>query len=62
MTRPTDVVMLTEQLPDLGAWTEHFVGAEVPVLAETSDALESLRTDEDTSTHIALPRWSPTIR
>lgn len=48
MTRPTDVVMLTEQLPDLGAWTEHFVGAEVPVLAETADALESLRTDEDT--------------
>ena len=48
MTRLTDVVMLTEQLPDLGAWTEHFVGAEVPVLAETADALESLRTDEDT--------------
>ena len=48
MTRPTDVVMLTEQLPDLGAGTEHFVGAEVPVLAKTADALESLRTDEDT--------------
>ena len=32
---------------DLAAWTRWFVGAEIPVLAETAEALEALRANED---------------
>jgi HD-like signal output (HDOD) protein len=32
---------------DLAAWTRWFVAAEIPVLAETADALEALRANED---------------
>ncbi|MEO5698197.1 MAG: HDOD domain-containing protein [Burkholderiaceae bacterium] len=38
---------LIEPLRDLAAWTAHFQGAEIAVLAQTSDALEILRTNED---------------
>jgi hypothetical protein len=34
---------LTQPLRDLAAWTEHFHSAEIPVLAETAEALEALR-------------------
>ena len=33
--------------PDLAAWTRWFVAAEIPVLAETAEALEALRANED---------------
>jgi HD-like signal output (HDOD) protein len=39
--------MLTHPLPDLAAWTQHFRDAEIPVLADTADALEALRANED---------------
>jgi hypothetical protein len=38
---------LTRPLPDLRAWTAHFVAAEIPVLAETAEAIEALRANED---------------
>ncbi len=38
---------LTEPLRDLSAWTRYFCGAEIPVLAATSQALEDLRAIED---------------
>ena len=38
---------LTEPLRDLSAWTRYFRDAEIPVLAETSQALEALRAIED---------------
>ena len=38
---------LTHALRDLAAWTEHFRTAEIPVLAQTADALEALRANED---------------
>ncbi len=38
---------LTEPLRDLTAWTRYFCGAEIPVLAATSQALEDLRAIED---------------
>ena len=38
---------LTQPLRDLAAWTAHFRGAEIPVLAHTADALEALRANED---------------
>jgi HD-like signal output (HDOD) protein len=38
---------LTEPLRDLAAWTRYFCGAEIPVLASTSQALEGLRDIED---------------
>jgi HD-like signal output (HDOD) protein len=38
---------LTRALPDLAAWTSHFRAAEIPVLAQTADALEALRANED---------------
>lgn len=40
-------VELTHALPDLAAWTAHFRAAEIPVLAQTADALEALRLNED---------------
>ena len=38
---------LKEPLPDLAAWTRFFLQADIPVLQETSLALESLRERED---------------
>ena len=39
--------MLTAPLPDLAAWTAYFRAAEIPVLAQTAEALEALRANED---------------
>jgi HD-like signal output (HDOD) protein len=38
---------LTKALRDLAAWTEHFRRAEIPVLAQTSEAIEAMRENED---------------
>ena len=38
---------LTQPPRDLAAWTAHFRAAEIPVLAQTADALEALRANED---------------
>lgn len=38
---------LTEALPDLPAWTVHFATANIPVLADTADTLESFRSNQD---------------
>ena len=38
---------LTEPLPDLNAWTAHFKAADIPILAETAEALEAMRLRED---------------
>jgi HD-like signal output (HDOD) protein len=38
---------LTAPLRDLDAWTRYFQRVEIPVLASTSRALETLRADED---------------
>jgi HD-like signal output (HDOD) protein len=38
---------LARALPDLDAWTAHFKTAEIPVLAETAEALEAMRLRED---------------
>ena len=38
---------LTRALPDLAAWTAHFLAAEIPVLADTAEALEAMRAGED---------------
>ena len=38
---------LTRALPDLGAWTAHFLAAEIPILADTAEALEAMRAGED---------------
>lgn len=38
---------LTKALPDLAAWTAYFAAAEIPVLADTAEALEALRLNED---------------
>jgi HD-like signal output (HDOD) protein len=38
---------LTAPLRDLDAWTRYFRDAQIPVLAKTSAALETLRADED---------------
>jgi len=34
-------------LPDLQAWTDCFARAELPVMAQTAEALEALRANED---------------
>lgn len=39
--------MLTQPLRDLAAWTAYFQSAEIPVLEDTAEALESLRANED---------------
>lgn len=39
--------LLTRPLRDLDAWTEHFRRAEVPVLAQTAEAVEAMRENED---------------
>jgi HD-like signal output (HDOD) protein len=38
---------LTHALRDLPAWTEHFRRAEIPVLAQTAEAIEAMRENED---------------
>lgn len=38
---------LTQPLRDLPAWTEHFRRAEIPVLAQTAEAIEAMRENED---------------
>lgn len=38
---------LTRPLRDLAAWTEHFRRADVPVLAQTAEAIEAMRENED---------------
>jgi HD-like signal output (HDOD) protein len=38
---------LDAPLRDLSAWTAHFQGAEIPVLASTAEAIEDLRRIED---------------
>ena len=38
---------ISRPLPNLAAWTQHFRKAEIPVLAETADALELMRVNED---------------
>jgi len=38
---------LTVPLPNLNAWTTHFRDAEIPVLADSADALETMRANED---------------
>lgn len=39
--------LLTRPLRDLDAWTEHFRRAEIPVLAQTAEAMEAMRANED---------------
>ncbi len=39
--------LLEIPLRDLSAWTRHFQDAEIPVQAETAEALEGLRANED---------------
>lgn len=38
---------LRHPLPDLAAWTAAFRSAEIPVLAESAEAIEALRANED---------------
>ena len=38
---------LTQPLTSLDAWTAHFMAAQIPVLAETGEALEALRANQD---------------
>jgi HD-like signal output (HDOD) protein len=38
---------LEAALPDLGAWTAHFLHAPIPVLAGTAERIEQLRENED---------------
>ena len=49
MTSPAPLTHppLTQPLRDLGAWTAHFHSAEIPVQAQTAEALEALRANED---------------
>ncbi|MBX3607988.1 MAG: HDOD domain-containing protein [Piscinibacter sp.] len=42
-----DHTALTEPLRDLAAWTAYFQRAELPVLAQTAEALEAMRANED---------------
>lgn len=44
---PAPAPRLAQALRDLAAWTEHFRAAEIPVLAQTAEALEALRANED---------------
>ena len=44
---PSPSLALTQPLRDVAAWTAHFRAAEIPVLAQTSEALEALRINED---------------
>lgn len=40
-------IQLSQPQRDLAAWVAHFRDAEIPVLAQTADALEALRANED---------------
>ena len=40
-------VVLTRPLRDVAAWAAHLRDADIPVLAETAEALEALRANED---------------
>lgn len=42
-----DRLCLTQPLPSLDAWVDAFARAEIPVLAETAEALEHMRATED---------------
>jgi HD-like signal output (HDOD) protein len=44
---PAQPAALTEPLRDLAAWTAFFQRAEIPVLAQTAEALEAMRANED---------------
>jgi len=44
---PVVLASLTQPLRDLGAWVSYFRQAEIPVLGNTSDALEAMRANED---------------
>lgn len=44
---PPPVTYLTAPLPHIGAWTQYFRNADIPVLASTARALEELRAMED---------------
>ena len=44
---PPPTPPLTRALPDLAAWTAHFQAADIPILADTADALEAMRPHED---------------
>ena len=43
----SDRLRLTAPLPSLDAWVDAFARAEIPVLAETAEALEQMRATED---------------
>jgi HD-like signal output (HDOD) protein len=38
---------ITRALPDLDAWTRHFLAAPMPVLADTAELIETCRANED---------------
>jgi HD-like signal output (HDOD) protein len=44
---PSLEIQLTQPLRDLDAWTAFFRAAPIPVLADTADALEAFRANED---------------
>ena len=44
---PPHPAVLDHAPRDLAAWTAHLLGADIPVLAETAEALEALRANED---------------
>ncbi len=46
-TPPAPSPYLAEPLPNLAAWKQYFLDAEIPVLAATSQGLEQLRANED---------------
>ena len=43
----THRAVLIEPLPDLSAWLDYFLAAEIPVLRSTAETLEALRLNED---------------
>ena len=47
MSNSAPAAEISTPLRDLNAWASHFRNAEIPVSAETSDALEALRANED---------------
>lgn len=47
MTSVPPRAALVKALPDLAAWTARFLNAEIPVLADTADALEAMRLNEE---------------
>jgi HD-like signal output (HDOD) protein len=47
MSTTAPAAEITAPLRDLNAWAAHFREAEIPVCAETSEALEALRANED---------------